>query len=190
MEPSPRSDLCLPNFGATTQNALCWKMLLEDLSLSPLQVFSWQQTLEFSHKLAASQVGSLLHPTLFDNLRDAFHHGVNNFCSSICWALTSLSHHMSRDCSGASAHGIPVIIELLRQHLQGTHAYEVHCPDTAYSVGIVSCTYHHWSMPYSMTRRYCQLPVSGRRMHRFAVQTGLTWFAFCHWPFFVWGTAC
>ena len=64
-------------------------------------------------------------------------------------------------------HDIPVIIELLRRHLRGTHAYEVHCPRTAPSVGVVSCTYHHWFKPYSKTRRYCQLPVSGRRMQRF-----------------------
>ena len=32
----------------------------------------------------------------------------------------------------------------LQQHLQFTHAYEVHCPRTDPSVDIVSCTYHHW----------------------------------------------
>ena len=31
-------------------------MLLEELSLSPLQVFWWQRTLEFFNKLAASPV--------------------------------------------------------------------------------------------------------------------------------------
>ena len=89
-------------------------MLLEELSLSPLQVFWWQS------KLAARPVGSLFHLTLLDNLRDAFHHGVSNFCSSICWSLTSIGHHMSRDCSDASVHDVPVIIELLRQHLRGS----------------------------------------------------------------------
>ena len=62
---------------------------------------------------------------------------------------------------------MPVISELLQQHLKGTHAYAVHCRRTAPSVGIVSCTYHHWFKPYSKTRRYCQLPVSGRRMQCF-----------------------
>ena len=142
-------------------------MLLEKLSLSPLQVFWWQRTVEFFNKLAASPLGSLFHLTLLDNLRDAFHHGVDDVCISICWSLTSIGHLMSRDCSVASVHDVPVIIELLRQHLQGTHAYEVHGPRTASSVGVVSCTYHHWFNPYSKTRHHCQLPVSGRRMQRF-----------------------
>ncbi len=41
----------------TTPNA----MLLEELGLSPLQVFWWRQTLEFWNKVAASPVGSLFH---------------------------------------------------------------------------------------------------------------------------------
>ena len=81
-------------------------MLLEKLSLSPLQVFWWQRTVEFFNKLAASPVGSLFHLTLLDNLRDAFYHGVDIFCSSICWFLTCIGHLMSRDCSVASVHDV------------------------------------------------------------------------------------
>ncbi len=47
-------------------------MLLEELGLSPLQVFWWRQTLEFWNKIAASPVGSLFHTILLDNLDDAF----------------------------------------------------------------------------------------------------------------------
>ena len=56
--------------------------------------------------------------------------------------------------------------EALRQHFGGTHDYALHCPRAAPSVGVVACTYHHWFRPFSQHRRYCQLPVSGRRMQR------------------------
>ena len=59
------------------------------------------------------------------------------------------------------------ISEALRAHLRGTHSYALHCPRAAPSAGVVSCTYHHWFKPFSQRRRYCQLPVSGRRMQRF-----------------------
>ncbi len=39
-------------------------MLLEELGLSPLQVFLWRRTLEFWNKIAASPVGSLFHTIL------------------------------------------------------------------------------------------------------------------------------
>ena len=35
------------------------------------------------------------------------------------------------------------------------------------SQGVVLCTYEQWFKPYSPRRRYCQLPVSGRRMQQF-----------------------
>ena len=57
-------------------------MLLEELSLSPLQVFWWQRNSEFFNKLAARPVGCGIHLTLLDNLHDSFHHEVSNFCSS------------------------------------------------------------------------------------------------------------
>ncbi len=48
-----------------------------------------------------------------------------------------------------------------------THDFDLYCPRVAPSVGVVSCTYHHWFMPFSTRRRYRQLPVSGKRMQRF-----------------------
>ncbi len=74
---------------------------------------------------------------------------------------------MPRDNGVASTHDVRVVIALLQQHLQGTHDFDLYCPRVAPSDGVVSCTYHHWFMPYSRRRRYCQLPVSGRRMQRF-----------------------
>ena len=56
---------------------------------------------------------------------------------------------------------------MLHQDLRGDNAFELHCPRAAPSVGVVSCTYHQWFRPYSKRRRYCHLPVSGRRMQRF-----------------------
>ena len=122
-------------------------------------------------KLAASPVGSLFHLTLLDNLRDAFHHGVSIFCSSICWSLTSIGHHMclvtallrlfmtslsSLSCYG-SIYKVPMLMRfiVLGQPLQ------------LQPIGVVSCTYHYWFKPYSKTRYYRQLPVSGRRMQCF-----------------------
>ncbi len=40
-------------------------------------------------------------------------------------------------------------------------------PEQPLLLGVVACTYHHWFIPFSQHRRYCQLPVSGRRMQRF-----------------------
>ena len=50
-------------------------VLLEELALSPLQVFWWQQFLEFWNTVAASPVDSLSHTMLLDNIQDAFHVG-------------------------------------------------------------------------------------------------------------------
>ncbi len=104
---------------------------------------------------------------LLDNLHDAFQCGVHNFCSSIFQSLATVGHCMPRASDVASAHDVPVLIALLERHLQGTHDFDLYCPRVAPSVGVVSCTYHHWFMPYSKRRHYCQLPVSGRRMQRF-----------------------
>lgn len=78
------------------------------------------------NRLAISPAESLFHVILLDNQHDAFQRGVSNFCSSICWSLTSVGHHMSRDSYVASVHDVLVIIGLLQQHLQGTHAFELH----------------------------------------------------------------
>ena len=62
---------------------------------------------------------------------------------------------------------VAAIVEALRQHLGGTHDYALHCLRAAPTCGVVACTYHHWFRPFSKHRRYCQLPVSGRRIQRF-----------------------
>ena len=144
-------------------------VLLEELALSPLQVFWWQQTLEFWNTIAASPVGSLFHTILLDNMHDAFHvrRGAKNFSSSIATCLQSVGHSMPRDRGVIPVMEVAAIIEALREHLRGTHSYALHCPRAAPSAGVVSCTYHHWFRPFSKRRRYCQLPVSGRRMQRF-----------------------
>ena len=59
---------------------------------------------------------------------------------------------------------VAAIIEALREHLRGTHSYALPCPRAAPSAGVFSCTYHYRFRPFSKRRRYCQLPVSGRRM--------------------------
>ncbi len=74
---------------------------------------------------------------------------------------------MPRDSDVASVHDVPMVVKLLQQHLQGTNDFDLYCPRAAPSLGVVSCTYHHWFRSYSQRRRYCQLPVSGRRMQRF-----------------------
>ncbi len=40
-------------------------------------------------------------------------------------------------------------------------------PSVLATRGVVSCTYEQWFRPYSLHRRYCHLPVSGRGMQRF-----------------------
>ena len=144
-------------------------VLLEELALSPLQVFWWQQTLEFWNTIAASPAGSLFHTNLLDNIHDAFHvgRGAKNFSSSVATCLQSVGHSMPRDSDVVPVMEVAAIIKALREHLQGTHSHALHCPRAAPSVGVVSCTYYNWFRPFSKRRRYCQLPVSGRHMQRF-----------------------
>ena len=142
-------------------------MVLSELGLSCLQVFWWQQTLLFFNRLVANPSHSMFHEILLDNLHDAFQRGVNNFSKSISHGLTAVGYDMSCDAFAVSAVDVPAVMELLQQHLQGNNAFHLYCPRAAPTVGVVSCTYHQWFRPYSKHRRYCQLPVSGRRMQRF-----------------------
>ena len=48
-------------------------ILLEELALSPLQVFWWQQTWRFGTQLLLVLFGSHFHTILLDNIHDAFH---------------------------------------------------------------------------------------------------------------------
>ena len=59
------------------------------------------------------------------------------------------------------------VVEALTTHLQSAGSGSLYCPRAAPTQGVVSCTCEQWFKPYSPRRRYCQLPVSGRRMQRF-----------------------
>ena len=141
-------------------------MLLTELGLSSLKVFWWEHTLKFFNKLAAGPAESFFHLVLLDNQHDAFQRGVNNFCSSIAKGLAAVGYEMFDDPGVASILDVSAIMKLLHTDLQGVNDFALYCPRAAPSGGVVSCTYHHWFQPYSKRRRYCQLPVSGRRMQR------------------------
>lgn len=74
---------------------------------------------------------------------------------------------MFDDPGVASILDVSAIMKLLHTDLQGVNDFALYCLRAAPSGGVVSCTYHHWFQPYNKRRRYCQLPVSGRRMQRF-----------------------
>jgi len=137
--------------------------------LSLLQVFWWRRTLEFCNKIAASPVGSDFQKILLDHLDDAFSVGIGakNFFGSITTCLQSVGQPMPFDRGAIPVLKVGTIVKALRQHLGGTHDYALHCPRAAPVVGVVARTYHHWFKPCSRHRRYCQLPVSGRRMQGF-----------------------
>jgi len=144
-------------------------MFLEELGLSTLQVW-WRQTPECCHNIAASPVGSLFHTILLDNLNnDAFcaGHGAKNCSGSIATCLQSIVQPTPHVSDVVPAMEIATTLEALRHYLGSTRDYAVHCSRAAPTAGVVACTYHHWCKPFSKHRRYCQLPVSGRRMRRF-----------------------
>ncbi|DBA82196.1 TPA: hypothetical protein ACH3X1_007179 [Trebouxia sp. C0004] len=116
-------------------------MLLEELGLSPLQAYWWQQTLEFWNKIAASPVGSLFHTILLDNLDDNVSVGndAKNFSCSIATCLQSVGQPMPVDSGTIPVLEVGTIIEALHQHLGGTHDCALHCPRAAPSVGVVAC---------------------------------------------------
>ena len=61
---------------------------------------------------------------------------------------------------------VAVIMEARHQQLQGIYDYSSYSPWAITSVGDVSCTHTDWFTPVYKHRRYCQQPVSGRRMQR------------------------
>ena len=81
--------------------------------------------------------------------------------------LRSIGYHVSPSASDVSILDAPSIMQLLHDSLQDVHGFDLYWPRSAPSTGVLSCTYYHWFRPYSKRRRYCQLPVSGRRMQRF-----------------------
>ena len=59
------------------------------------------------------------------------------------------------------------VMDALTERLTCVGPGRMYCLRVAPSQGVVSCTYEQWFRPVSPRRRYCQLPVSGRRMQRF-----------------------
>ncbi len=92
--------------------------------------------------------------------------GAKNFSGSIATCLQSSGQPMPRDRGVIPVLEVGTIVKAMRQHLGGTHDFAMHCPRAAPTSRVV-CTYHHWFKPFSQCRRYCQLPVSGRRMQQF-----------------------
>ena len=74
---------------------------------------------------------------------------------------------MSQGTAVAAKLDVASIMDLLQDSLRDVNASDLGCPRVAPSVGVVSCTYHQWFMPFSRRMSYCQLPVSGRCMRRF-----------------------
>jgi len=73
----------------------------------------------------------------------------------------SISKHVLRELQG----GTPVHLQDVGSQVGSAALY---CPREAPTRGVVSCTYEQqWVKPYSLRRRYCHLPVSGRGMQRF-----------------------
>ena len=88
-------------------------------------------------------------------------HGAKNCC------LQSVGHFMLSDSSVVPIMEVDAIIEALCEQLQGTHSHALQCPRAAPSAGVVSCAYHQWFRPFGKHRRFCQLPVSGKRRQHF-----------------------
>ena len=87
--------------------------------------------------------------------------------SSLAACLRSVVFEMPRVHNVVPLLDVDNDVEALTGHLQGTGSDSLYCPHAAPTRGVVSCTYKQWFKPYSPRRRYCQLPVSGRRMQRF-----------------------
>ena len=52
------------------------------------------------------------------------------------------------------------MVGVLTAQLQDMGNGALYCSHVAPIQGVVSCTYEQWFRPYSLRRRYCQLPVS------------------------------
>ena len=59
------------------------------------------------------------------------------------------------------------ILGALTAQLQDMGNGALYRPRMAPAQGVVPCTYEQYFRPYSLRRRYCHLPVSGRCMQRF-----------------------
>ena len=87
---------------------------------------------------------------------------LSNRVSTTFAGLASVGYHMSQGTAVAAKLEVATIMDLLQDSLRDVNASDLGCPRVAPSVGVVSCTYHQWFMPFSRHRRYCQLSVSGR----------------------------
>ena len=143
------------------------RLLLIELGLLPSQVVWWRQTLQFWKSLAVLPVGSLYHTVCMDSLANAFQGGACNMASSLAACSRSVGFEMPRVHDVVPQLDVDGVVEALTQHLQGTGSGSLYCPRAAPTQGVVLCTYKQWFKPYSPCRRYCQLPVSGRRMQQF-----------------------
>ena len=131
------------------------------LGLSALQVLWWQQTRNFAT--------NLLLPLVVP------------FFTRCCWTIKWMLRGGLRTLVGLSSSACaPLAILCLLMppmflfwmplvlcscYLTANHEFDLYNPRSAASAGVMSCTYHHWVFrPYRKQRRYCQLPVSGRRM--------------------------
>ena len=130
-------------------------------------MFWWRQTLQFWNSLAGLPVGSLCHTVCLDNLTDAFQGGACSITSSLATCLHSVGFEMPRVPDVMPLLDVDGVVEALTARLQSTGFGSLHCPHAVLHSGVVSCTYEQWFTPYSPSTRYCQLPVSGRRMQWF-----------------------
>ena len=135
------------------------------LGLLPLQVFWWRQTLQFWNGLAGLPIGPLYHTSTVcsGNLTDAFQEGTCNIANSLAACLHSVGFEMPRVHDVVPLLYVDGVVEALTACLQSTGSGSLYCPHAAPTQSAVSCTYEQWFKPYSPRRRYCQLPVSGRR---------------------------
>ncbi len=96
-----------------------------------------------------------------------FRGGACNMASSVASCLGSVGYDMPRVFDVIPLLEIDSIVEALSVQLQDMGSAALYCPREAPTRGVVSCTYEQWFRPYSLRRRYCHLPVSGRGMQRF-----------------------
>ena len=87
--------------------------------------------------------------------------------SSLAACLHSVCFEMPRVHDVVPLLDVDGVVEALTAHLQSTGSGRLYCSHAGPTQGVVSCTFEQWFRPYSPCRRYCQLPVSGRRMQRF-----------------------
>ena len=142
------------------------RLLLTESGLLPLQMFWWNQTLQFWNSLAVLPVGSVYHTVCLDSLTAVFQGGACNMASLLAACLRSVGFEMPRVHDAVPLLDVDGVVEALTGCLQGTGSGSLYCPRAAPTQGVVSCTYEQWCKSYSPCRRYCQLPVSGRRMQR------------------------